>query len=175
MVKSPYHAISLNMIAQKSGVTKPSLYYYFQSKEDLFLKLFDEVSREFEKKLEGVLYRELPANKKLHLFIETYINFFFTEKHLIRLLILRISKKDKKLCDKMRKTREDIVKKLEEIMEEILKQDRRKDQISPRLASMMILGMLGTFYVEHVEERKEIKVSPRQVADQIISFLGFDN
>lgn len=175
IVKNPYHAVSLNMIAQRAGVTKPSLYYYFQNKEDLFLKLFDKVSQEFEQKLDKVLFRELPPNKKLHLFIETYINFFFTEKHLIKLLIQRMPQKNKKLCNKMKNTREGIIKKLEEIMKGVLEQEKRNRNVTPRMASMMLLGMLGTFFIEHVETNKNIDISPQKVADQIVSFLGFDN
>ena len=175
ITQKPYHTVSLNMIARQAGVTKPSLYYYFQDKQDLFLKLFDKVSREFDHKLDEVLQKDLSPHQRLRLFIETYIDFFFDQKHLIKILMQWISRQDKRLCNKLKKTREGIIKKLEEIMAEVLKQNKRDKDISPRMASMMLLGMLGTFYVEHVEEKKEFHASPGQVADQIISFLGFKN
>lgn len=175
IVKTPYQDVSLNMIAKKAGVTKPSLYYYFQNKEDLFLKLFDQVSQEFEQKLEGVLDREVSSLEKLRAFIETYIGFFFSEKHLIRILVQRIPQQNKDLCAKMRETREMIIKKVETVMKEVLKEQGRNECITPRMASMMLLGMLGTFYVEHVEEKKDIDMSPQQVADQIICFLGLND
>ncbi len=173
IIQKPYHSVSLNMIARGAGVSKPSLYYYFKNKEDLFLKIFEEVSQEFDQELSKVLEKDLECLEKLHFFIETYINFFFVKKNLIRILLQRICKEDKNLFFKIRETREGIVSKLEIIMTEVLKKEGRGGDLSPRLASMMVLGMLGTFYVEYIEEEKKIELSPGQAADQIFSFLGF--
>ena len=69
-------------------------------------------------------------------------------------------------------TREDIVSKLERIMDEILQDDERKEEVSSRMAAMMILGILGTFFIEHTHDKKA-NISPEKIANQIINFLNF--
>jgi AcrR family transcriptional regulator len=43
--KSGYHGASMNDVADAAGVTKPVLYQHFDSKQDLYLALLDEVGR----------------------------------------------------------------------------------------------------------------------------------
>ena len=41
--KQGYHATSMNEVAEAAGVTKPVLYQHFDSKQDLYLALIDDV------------------------------------------------------------------------------------------------------------------------------------
>ena len=43
--RSGYHGASMNDVADAAGVTKPVLYQHFDSKQDLYLALLDEVGR----------------------------------------------------------------------------------------------------------------------------------
>jgi AcrR family transcriptional regulator len=43
--KSGYHGASMNDVADAAGVTKPVLYQHFDSKQDLYLALLEEVGR----------------------------------------------------------------------------------------------------------------------------------
>lgn len=45
MGEKGYEKMSMNAIASGAGITKPSLYYYFNSKEELVLGLLDEISK----------------------------------------------------------------------------------------------------------------------------------
>jgi AcrR family transcriptional regulator len=40
-----YEKMSMNAIAKGAGITKPSLYYYFKSKEELVLGLLEEIGK----------------------------------------------------------------------------------------------------------------------------------
>ena len=172
VIEKPYYSVSLNMVARKAGITKAALYYHFKNKEDMFLKIFDHLAEDFQNELDKVIHKDLSPKEKLRLFIETYINFFFVEKDMIRLLFQRISQKDKNLCGKLNQTREEIVLKLEKIMTEVMKK-QKKNQISPQIAAMMLLGMMGTFFVEHIHGDKKIKIQPKKISNQIINFLNF--
>lgn len=45
MGEKGYDKMSMNAIASGAGITKPSLYYYFKSKEDLALGLLDQIAK----------------------------------------------------------------------------------------------------------------------------------
>lgn len=47
-----YAATSVREIVEAAGVTKPALYYYFQSKEGIYLAILEEAHREFSGCLE---------------------------------------------------------------------------------------------------------------------------
>lgn len=53
------HDVSLNAIAQATGLTKPNLYRYFESREEILLTLFLEDLRDFS---EGVVTRLAQLN-----------------------------------------------------------------------------------------------------------------
>lgn len=168
-----YNEVSLNMIAQKAGITKPSLYYYFQSKDELFKQIFEDMNREFDQKLKEVLQQKESATAKLHLFIEAYVEFFFSRKNLIRILLQQFSQKDKKVYQKMKETKKKILDRLEKVVLEVLQEQGKSKKIEPRSASMMILGMLGPFFVEHAEN-SDLRLSPREVADKVFVLLEIE-
>ena len=69
-----YDAVGVQEIAEQSGITKPTLYYYFGSKQGLMETILEENSRILEEMLEKaveepgdvpqVLYRVARADRK---------------------------------------------------------------------------------------------------------------
>ena len=58
-----YEAVSVSEIVQRAGVTKPTLYYFFDSKEGVFKAILDEKYEIFNKKLKSVCnYSPNPDN-----------------------------------------------------------------------------------------------------------------
>ena len=171
IAKRSYNEVSLNMIAKQAGITKPSLYYYFNNKEELFKRILEEMSREFEEKLEHALQQENSATANLHLFIRTYMDFFFTRKNLIQILVHRSFHRDQRICEKIKESRERILSKLEEVMAEVLKEQNKTGDVDPRSASMMVMGMLSPFFVEHIQKEEYMEISAPKVADQVFAFL----
>lgn len=49
-----YDAVGINEITQKAGITKPTLYYFFQSKEGVFKAILEEYYVDFNHRLEMV-------------------------------------------------------------------------------------------------------------------------
>jgi AcrR family transcriptional regulator len=61
-----YHRTTMDDIAAESGMSKGALYWYFSSKRELFLALFQETMTHFGKAWEAVLARETKtATEKL--------------------------------------------------------------------------------------------------------------
>lgn len=49
-----YDAVSVNEIVQKAGVTKPTLYYFFESKEGVFKYILKEKYEDFNNRLKNI-------------------------------------------------------------------------------------------------------------------------
>lgn len=62
---------SMDDIARKSGMAKPTLYYYYESKEALFNEIVVEEATLFMERVEKKLPANLPADEKLAIFFRT--------------------------------------------------------------------------------------------------------
>ena len=63
-----YDGAHLESIASEVGVRKTALYYYFDSKEDLYITVLERMLLEFERRLAGVIERDEAAyDQALHL------------------------------------------------------------------------------------------------------------
>jgi AcrR family transcriptional regulator len=63
--RSGYKGTSMDDIDKESGLSKGSLYWYFDSKRDLFLEMFDQMLNEMIAPLEAMLAYDAPAVEKL--------------------------------------------------------------------------------------------------------------
>jgi AcrR family transcriptional regulator len=60
-----YNGTSVRQIIERAGVTRPVLYYYFKSKEDLFLRLVDTSFAEFNAHIDGILSKVSGCGERL--------------------------------------------------------------------------------------------------------------
>ena len=73
-----YAATSVREIVEAAGVTKPALYYYFRSKEGIYMELFKEPFKLLEKMLNETVQEALSAQERIHhLFDSIFV--LFTE------------------------------------------------------------------------------------------------
>ena len=62
-----YSDITMDAIAQRAGVSKGNVYWYFASKRELFRELFQDMVRRFEAELTGVVETVAPPRERLRL------------------------------------------------------------------------------------------------------------
>lgn len=60
-----YHLTTMDDIAQESGLSKGSLYWYFKSKKELFRAIVDTYFRQMETAIQPILEGTLPPGEKL--------------------------------------------------------------------------------------------------------------
>ncbi|RMF59275.1 MAG: TetR/AcrR family transcriptional regulator [Calditrichaeota bacterium] len=65
---------SMDDIARESGLAKPTLYYYYPSKESIFNEIVLEEAKEFMNQLEARIDSSLPADERLKIFIRDFYN-----------------------------------------------------------------------------------------------------
>lgn len=79
-----YSEITLNGIAREAGLNKASLYRYYSSREEIFLKIFEEKSRPVFSKLKVVLKETAGSSTKV--FTEKWLNVFWDDPDFVKLL-----------------------------------------------------------------------------------------
>ncbi|MGE0830291.1 MAG: TetR/AcrR family transcriptional regulator [Hyphomonadaceae bacterium] len=130
---------SMNDIAHALGVTKPSIYYYFPSKDDILHAIIDEAAKAFEKKVAEAIADDRGALEHLRAFIRLYGEAMRDD--IFRTLVLAdermLSQSGRALVITGKRRLNDIVVKL-------LRRAQREGEIrvaDPRLASFAIFGM----------------------------------
>lgn len=81
-----YHQATMTKIAEEAGVAKGTVYWYFTSKEDLFLGLLDNSLAKLYANLELVVTSPTEPIEKLRRFILAYLDFFSRQSHLGQIL-----------------------------------------------------------------------------------------
>ncbi len=74
-----YHDTSMAKIADKAGISKGTLYWYFSGKEELFRELIMAGFNMLFSKVHKIVEQDIPAEEMLHQYIESKISFL--EKH----------------------------------------------------------------------------------------------
>lgn len=64
--RNGYHATSLDDIAEEIGFTKPAIYYYFDSKEDILFEIVDGIVDRGLERTRAIAARDAPAAARLH-------------------------------------------------------------------------------------------------------------
>jgi AcrR family transcriptional regulator len=68
-----YYLTTMDDIAQESGLSKGSLYWYFESKKELFLSIFEVFFRQMEAVIQPILEETLSPSEKLRAVAEVFM------------------------------------------------------------------------------------------------------
>lgn len=81
-----YNGTAVREIVEDAGVTKPTLYYYFSNKEDLFVKLIDMALATFAELLQRSLAYDGSPRQRLVNFFSEIVTLFGSNIDMIRLV-----------------------------------------------------------------------------------------
>ena len=168
--KYSYGAVSMNDIANMVKTTKAALYYHFKSKEELFFNVLNQSFIEFSQALGQVLKKDISLDKKFNEMVATYINFSLEKKDLAKLMMQKLSKKDKKIIHLLDKIKSKIIDQIEPLIKEVLKFRNFPKSADSRLVAFLIIGVLNTALTNEMVI-KSCDWSAEQIADQITSLI----
>ena len=82
-----YHATRMQDIADELGMLKGSLYYYFDSKEDLIVKITSGRIEELYEAIDAIVQTGYSPTQKLTLAIDEHIRFFQEHVHIYTIFV----------------------------------------------------------------------------------------
>lgn len=83
-----FHATSMQDIADAVNLQKASLYHHVSSKQEILLALLDQALDMLTERLQIVMESDLPADEKLHLAIDTFLEALNEHRDLVSVLLL---------------------------------------------------------------------------------------
>ena len=101
-LQNGYDGTSMQMIADKAGINKSLLHYYYRSKERLFRQIFAKVFSQFIPHVGVIFMSDMTLEEKVRAFVDRYMDVFL-ENPLIPIFVMQeLSKNPQNLVDLIR-------------------------------------------------------------------------
>ena len=144
-----YAATSLREVAEEAGASKPMIYYYFGSKEQLYGSIVQEILEEMATAIRRRLTTTNLPRERLLEFCRAYLEYFMTNEDVIALVLREVFG----LGDAMRRFSETLGEQVRRPLDEILESGMAcgafHDDHVGRCATA-ITGILNMFILAHV-------------------------
>ena len=126
-------------IADKAGINKALLHYYFRSKEKLFEMIFMEEARKFLPKVTSIMVSELTLFEKVEKFVGEYIDTLLQNPLLPIFILNEINRNPKDAIKKIFGNQRPPIDKVDELIAKLVK----KGEIKPIKGYELMVNMVS--------------------------------
>lgn len=126
-------------IADKAGINKALLHYYFRSKEKLFEMIFMEEARKFMPKVTSIMVSELTLFEKVEKFVGEYIDTLLQNPLLPIFILNEINRNPKDAIKKIFGNQRPPIDKVDELIAKLVK----KGEIKPIKGYELMVNMVS--------------------------------
>lgn len=126
-------------IADKAGINKALLHYYFRSKEKLFEMIFMEEARKFMPKVTSIMTSELTLFEKVEKFVGEYIDTLLQNPLLPIFILNEINRNPKEAIKKIFGNQRPPIDKVDELITKLVK----KGEIKPIKGYELMVNMVS--------------------------------
>ena len=137
-----FHATSMTDIADAVSLRKASLYYHFESKQEILVSLLDHALDLINERLEFVLAQPLSPDVKLRQAMVSYLQTIADNQNLSAVLLLELRSLDPALKEKHAPRRE----KFERLWKDLIVEGMESglfNNVDPSLTGRAILGVMN--------------------------------
>ena len=137
-----YHATSMGDIAEAVNLQKASLYYHFESKQEILISLLDYALELINNRLETVLSQPLSPDEKLKQAMVCYFETIAEYQNLSAVLLLELRSLDPELKARHASRRE----KFESLWKDLIIEGKQAGiftDVDPSLSGRAILGIMN--------------------------------
>lgn len=162
-----YHATSMSMIAEEAGVSKGTLYWHFDSKEDLFRELVLAGLDYFHENYEKIQSAELKAAEKIYEIIDFSIKMLSENIKLGNILQNNIQLISSEFQQKMLERHKSAIKVIKLVIEQGIAESSIKTD-NPHNTAVMILTLI---FNTHSQELYYSSDNIKEDVDFIYDFI----
>jgi AcrR family transcriptional regulator len=162
-----YNGVSMREISERSNVSKPTLYYYFGSKEGIYRQLLDEGIRHCTSHFKEILAMTIPVKEKLVMIVdalfEDALNYPDLTKFFINLFM--ISEK-LEFLGQYHAEAVDQTQMINEVLQEGIRSGELTSDTDPGLVADILVGTIAHLIWHQMMVRKHILT--RDVSEKIV-------
>lgn len=144
-----FAATSLREVAEDAGVSKPMIYYYFRSKEELYGSIVQEILAEMASSIRNRVEPGAPPPERLIGFCRAYLDYFMQNEEVIALILREVFGLGDAMARFSETLGEQVRRPLDEILEAGMAVGQFHNDHVGRCATA-ITGILNMFILAHV-------------------------
>ena len=188
-VKDGFNGTRMQTIADKAGINKALLHYYYRSKQKLFYVVFSRLAPKFFNPILGIIGEDIPFFEKIEKFIDRYINEILKKnQHLPLFIISELERNSDEIVEVMLNAFDSLGFYPLDVFEKDVKREIETGNIKPidhkqlfiNIISMAIFPFIGKAiimklsrfseeeYADFIQERKKL------VAEFVINSIKID-
>jgi len=148
-----YHAVKVDDIAERVGLSKGTIYLYYENKENLFFSIIIERAKVLYARLEQASQCETEFPDCLHKFVSTYLSFFRDHEAFFKIIHSEKTRLDMETHHKMHDYSSEVLKALFKVVIELMQKGQkngvlRKDD--PRTLSKILIALLNVYTFQRI-------------------------
>lgn len=169
-----FDEVSMQEIAKAANCTAGNIYHYFSSKEELMLHTMDSLDEKYKKFYQKLQtepeYCELPASKKLQIFLEEVMHIMSGGKHLTNVYIYVLKKPQSGMM--LLSESRFVYRTYQDMIEQMQKDGELSQQQNPQVILNQIVMLTRGIMIEWLfhEKKEDIRRVSREIFD--IYFRG---
>lgn len=165
-----YNGVSMREISEKSGVSKPTIYYYFGSKKGIYQQLIDAGINQLFSTIDDVKELQTSAKEKLVLITKRMFQFTVTFPEFAKFFITTVTPfADNEILDKFKKESLKRGRVLVAVIEQGIASGEFGASANPELAAQIIGGVWQHMIMAQLASHKRILTD--KLAEEIIEIL----
>ncbi len=165
-----FNGVSMREISEESNVSKPTIYYYFGSKEGIFRELVNASISEMYDAVDDIAAMQIPVKEKLVLMMKKFFSEAQKNRDFIKFfLTMSISSPDASIIEQCKVQAHKRGGVLAKMIQEGVNSGEFGASAQPQLAASIIGGAMQHFIWQQLATDK--KILSDQLAEDIIEIL----
>jgi AcrR family transcriptional regulator len=170
MAQKGYNAVSMREISEHSGVSKPMIYYYFESKEKLYQALMDTGLAYNESQLQEILKAPTAIKEKLARVFKLQFEQCLNYPEFVKFFLYMFVKiEDTPLGERLRQEELRRRHALMKLVQDGMHSGEFGISVKPEIAVELIIGAITHFMWHQLNSKKKILTD--QLAEEIVEVL----
>lgn len=163
-----YHNATIDDIAEAAGISRPTVYKYTKSKQDLLDSIVEHVTESLGAALADAISSDAPPLERLRRVIDVHVA-STTENHVFYAILFSEEIEASDVARKrFRHWAHEVTSDFESLVNDCLESTASAGLLQPRIAANLVVSMLTSLY-RWYDPRKSI--SPSELSDQILRLL----
>lgn len=165
-----YEEAGVDAIAERAGVAKGTIFYYYESKAGLVEALMDTRFTQMAEVLERAATGESTTQQALTSIVYTLLEFIREHRQFARMLITELWRDESLWRSSLAKLHDRVLIVVRRELERGVARGEIRDDIDPRFASVALFGLVATAALEWVAFEPERPIE--EVAQQILGLTS---
>jgi AcrR family transcriptional regulator len=162
-----YRAATLDVVAERAGLSKVTLYRYVSSKEDLLSLVFERTIASFRQGLRQLVEADHPADETLRRIVRYQVGLLAGHQTFLRVFFSEESGLPPAMAARAARAKREYDRTIERVVRDGIAAGVLRD-LPP---TMVVFGLLGMCNWLHTWYRPDGPLTPDQIADVFVSLL----